>query len=125
TVTLQPLPPGPTPRGPDRLVSPLAVNVGTSQFAILPQGTVTSMTPVSGAISFVGAPSLDGTLAGASYDLTGAAVTGANGAQPPSVVTRVETTSANAPVAIGGFLPIPSLLQPSTSNWSGTHVALQ
>jgi hypothetical protein len=124
-VSVAPKPPPVTQRGPDRLITTLAIDVGSDQFALLPQGSSTAFLPISGMVSFVGAPALDGTLVGASYDLTGQAVTGANGAQPLSVVTRVETTSADAPVAIGGFLPIPSLLQPSTSNWSGTHVALQ
>jgi hypothetical protein len=125
TVTILPLPPAPTLRGPDRLISTLAVNVGTSQFAILPQGTVTSMFPTSGLVSFVGAPSLDGTLSGSSYDLTAAAVTGPNGGPPISVIARVETTNANSTVTMGGFFDVPKLLQPSTQAWSGTHVTLQ
>lgn len=125
TVTTEPQPPGSTPRGPDRLVSTLAVNVGAGQFAILPQGTVTTLLPVSGAVSFVGAPSLDGTLSGGSYDLTAAAVTGTGLGPPISVVNRIETTLANDPVTVGGFFEVPALLQPSTGKWNGTHVTLQ
>jgi hypothetical protein len=124
-VSVAPKPPPATPRGPDRLVSTLAIDVGSSQFAILPQGSSTALLPISGNVSFVGAPALDGTLAGSSYDLTGSAVSGPNGAQPLSVVARIETTNANAPLTMGGFLPIPTMLQPSTSAWNGTHVALQ
>jgi IPT/TIG domain-containing protein len=124
-VSVVPTPPPVTARGPDRLVTTLAINVGSDQFALLPQGASTEFLPASGMVSFVGAPSLEGSLAGASYDLTGQAVTGPNGGQPLSVVTRIETTNANAPVAIGGFLPIPTLLQPATDPWNGTHVALQ
>jgi hypothetical protein len=123
-VKIQPLPPAPTLRGPDRLISTLAVNVGANQFAILPQGTMTSMIPASGLLSFVGAPSLDGTLSGAAYDLTGAAVTGTSSGPPLSVVARVETTNANDTVTIGGFFDIPKLIQPSSLPWNGTHVTL-
>jgi hypothetical protein len=124
-VTTSPQPPVPTPRGPDRLLSTLAVNVGAGQFAILPQGTASTLLPISGTIPFVGVPSLDGTLSGASYDLTGAAVSGANGSSPTSVVRRIETTNANDLLTVGGFFAIPTLIQPSAAQWSGTHVTLQ
>jgi IPT/TIG domain-containing protein len=124
-VITQPQPPQPTPLGPDRLLSTLAIDVGASQFAILPQGTISSLLPISGQVSFVGAPSLDGTLSGCLYDLTASAVTGANGLAPMSVVNRIETTVANDPVTVGGFFAIPALLQPSAANWSGTHITLQ
>jgi hypothetical protein len=124
-LTTDPQPPTSTPRGPDRLVSTLAVNVGGSQFAILPHGTVTTLLPVSGGISYVGVPSLDGTLSGTSYDLTEAAVSGASLGPPMSVVKRVETTLANDPLTVGGFFSIPALLQPSAGKWGATHVTLQ
>jgi hypothetical protein len=124
-VSVAPKPPTATPRGPDRLISTLAINVGGNQFAALPQGSSTALLPLSGNVYFIGAPSLDGTLASALYDLTGQAVTGPNGDRPLSVVTRIETTDANGPVTVGGFFPIPSLLQPSTGTWNGAHVALQ
>jgi hypothetical protein len=125
SVSLTAKPPSPTRRGPDRLVSTLAINVGSGQFALLPQGSSTALLPVPKTISFVGMPSLDGTLAGAFYDLTGAAVSGPTGEQPQSVVTRIETSDANSPITMGGFFPIPSLVQPSNGRWNGTHVALQ
>lgn len=125
TVMTEPQPPQSGPRGPDRLVSTLAVNVGAGQFAILPQGSVTTLLPAAGAVSFVGAPSLDGTLSGSFYDLTAAAVTGTNAGPPMSVVNRIETAVANDPVTIGGFFDVPTLVQPSAAKWGGTHVALQ
>ena len=120
-----PQPPTATTRGPDRLVSSLVIDVGSGQFAILPQGMVTSLLPVSGDVSFVGVPALDGTLAGAAYDLTAAAVTGAGGALPVSAIRGIEVTTTNDPVTVGGFLAIPTLQQPSAATWGGTHVALQ
>jgi hypothetical protein len=118
-----PEPPTAGPRGPDRLLSTLAVGFGASGFAILPQGTTTTLLPVGGNVSFNGIPALDGTLAGADYALTASAVTGAMADVPVSVVKGIRTTDSNDPLTIGGFLPVPTLVQPSTGAWSGTHVA--
>ncbi|MDP9033241.1 MAG: IPT/TIG domain-containing protein [Myxococcota bacterium] len=127
SVTTLPRPPSSGVRGPDRLVSTLAVNVGINSFAILPQGTTTTLLPIAATatVGFYGVPSLNYTLAGATYDLTAAAVSGASGGLPQSVLTRVETTDANNAITLSGFLPIPVLLQPAVgSAWSGTHVVL-
>jgi hypothetical protein len=123
-MTTVPQPPAPTPRGPDRLLSILTIAVGDSSYVVLPQGTVTSLLPVGGAVSFVGAPALDSTLASARYDLSAAAVTGPGWSAPASVVTGIETTDANDPVTLGGFLAIPALVQPGSTPWTGTHVTL-
>jgi hypothetical protein len=123
-MTTAPQPPAPTPRGPDRLLTILAIDVGDSSYAILPQGTVTSLLPVGGNVPLVGVPALDSTLASARYDLSAAAVTGPNWLAPASVVTGIETTNANDPLTLGGFLPIPALVQPGSAPWSGTHVTL-
>jgi hypothetical protein len=124
-VTTAPMPPMPTPRGPDRLVTTLAVNVATGAFAILPQGTKTTLLPTSGNVSFVGVPSLDGTLSGALYDLTMAEVTGASAGSPLSVVRRIETTNTTDPVTVGGFFEVPTIVEPPGGRWGGTHVAIQ
>ena len=118
------LPPPSSPHGPDRLVSTLAVDLGTNLFAVLPQGTTTNLLPVASPIAFSGIPGLDGTLAGSAYNLTGMAVTGQNRGLPISVVDGIETTDGNDPIAVGGFLPIPTLSQPSAGTWAGTHVTL-
>jgi hypothetical protein len=120
-----PQPPPATPRGPDRLLSSLAINVGSGAYAVLPQGSVLSLLPVPAGVSFVGAPSLDDTLASSSYVLGAQAVSGASEDFPVSAVTGVQTTDANDPVTIGGFFPIPTLVQPSVTPWSGTHVQIQ
>jgi hypothetical protein len=124
-VTTVPQPPATTPRGPDRLVSQLAVTLGPNLFAILPQGTITSLLPVAGNVTFGGVPSLDGTLAGESYDLNASAVTGQNAGVPLSVVTRIDTTDANDPITIGGFVGVPGFVQPGAGTWGGTHVQFQ
>jgi hypothetical protein len=121
-ITMIPQPPTSTPRGPDRAVSTVSVNLGQRVFAILPQGTQTTLLPTSGGVSFVGLPALDGMLSDASYELTAQAVTGAAFDVPLSVVTNIETTNANDPVTLGGFFPIPRFVQPSNGAWPGVHV---
>jgi hypothetical protein len=125
TVTTVPQPPAPSPMGPDRLYSDLGIDVGAGFYALLPQGAITNLLPVSGNVSFVGAPALDQTLSGARYALAASAVTGPNGGLPVSVVTGIETTDSNDPVTVGGFFQIPTLVQPSAGTWSGTQVQLQ
>jgi hypothetical protein len=120
-----PEPPTTTLRGPDRLLSVLAIDLGAGSYAPLPQGVVTTFLPLSGNVSFVGAPALDGTLAGTTYDLAAAALTGSTDTTPLSVITGIETTDANDPVTLGGFFDIPALVQPTTATWSGTHVEVQ
>jgi hypothetical protein len=123
-VAMTPMPPPPMPLGPDRLVSTLAINLGAGSFAVLPQGTTTTLLPLSGAISLLGVPALDNTLSSATYDLTAAAVTGPSHDQPRSVVTGIDTTDANDPVSIGGFFAIPTLVEPAAGTWGGTHVTV-
>lgn len=124
TVTTVPQPPAPGPRGPDRLVSTLAIDVGSSLFAVLPQGSTTTLLPVPGDVVFAGVPTLDGTLSSAQYALAAQAVTGTSSTVPMSVVTGIETTNSNDPVTIGGFLGIPALVQPPAGTWDGTQVQL-
>jgi hypothetical protein len=124
-VTTIPQPPGPTARGPDRMVSAIAIDVGSSRYALLPQGSSVSLLPVAGGVHFVGVPSLDDTLVGSSYVLAAEAATGPNQGDPVSAVTGVRTTDANNPVTLGGFFAIPTLVQPSIAKWPGTHVEIQ
>jgi hypothetical protein len=112
-------------RGPDRMVTTVAIDLGAGAYAVLPQGTVTRLLPISGTIDFVGVPALDGMLVGSRYDLTAAAVTGTGQQDPTSEVAYIETTDANDPLSIGGFFAIPSLVQPGITPWSGTHVQMQ
>jgi hypothetical protein len=121
-VTLAPSPPPWSATGPDRLYGQLAVTLGQNAFAILPTGTTTWPLPVTGNVAFPGVPALDGSLTGELYTITAAAVTGPNLQNPSSVVSRIQTNNANDPIAVNGFLAVPSLIQPSTGAWSGTHV---
>jgi hypothetical protein len=124
-VTIAPTPPPPGPQGPDRFFGQLAVTVGMGSFALIPTGNNTTLLPVGGNVIFAGVPALDGTLTGEQYAITASAVTGPSLGAPASIVTRVETTDSNTPVAVGGFVGIPVLGQPfAGATWSGTHVTL-
>lgn len=121
-VTMAPVPPAPGPRGPDRFAGSVAVTLGTNAYAVLPRGVVTVPLPAPATLPFVGFPSLDRALAGEQYVLSAVAATGAELVRPASFVSRVRTSNANDPVAIGGFLGVPVLSQPGTGTWSGTRV---
>lgn len=125
SLSMAPQMPPQAARGPDRLVATVAIDLGAGAYAILPQGSQTRLLPISGTIDFVGVPALDGMLAGSRYELTAQAVTGTSQQDPTSVVDYIETTDANDPVSVGGFLAIPSLVQPGITPWSGTHVQMQ
>lgn len=125
SLTVAPQMPPQSGRGPDRLVSSLSIDLGAGAYAILPQGSQTELLPISGNVSFVGVPALDGMLVGSRYDLTAAAVTGTAQQNPSSVVSYIETTDANDVLSVGGFFAIPTLVDPGITPWSGTHVQMQ
>jgi hypothetical protein len=117
-------PPPVTSRGPDRLVASLAVSVGPSLYAALPEATQTRLLPFPGTITFAPLPSLDGALANEAYVVGATAVTSPTQSAPASVVSRVRVTDANVPVSLGGFLPVPAMIAPGASAFSGTHVEI-
>jgi hypothetical protein len=123
TVTLSAAAPTPGPRGPDRFQSNVAVTLGSIGFAILPGGQKVSPLPLSGVVEFVGMPSLDNGLAGESYVVGAVAATGPNLQLPASLVSRVKTSNSNGPIALGGFLNVPVITEPSDAAWPGTHFA--
>lgn len=123
-VTLAPQPPAPTPRGPDRVTGKVALTVGPSLYALLPQGTQTAFLPNPGNLYFTGVPAMIGDLVGESYVVGAAAVTGAAALTPISAVQKVKTNDANVPITIGGFLPVPIPSVPGAGPWSGTHVSV-
>jgi len=114
-------PPAPGGRGPDRLVTQVAMSLGTG-FATLPLGDRTTPLPLSAPVPFVGLPSLDSGAASESYVVSARAVSGPKEQVPVSVVSRVRTTSTQAPLALGGFLPVPQMQHPSAGTWDGRHV---
>lgn len=122
-VTIAPAPPTPGPRGPDRLSANIAVTLGAAGYAILPDATRVVPLPFTGDIPFVGVPSLDYALAGEQYVLGAQAATGSSLQEPDSVVSRIRTSNANTPVALGGFLGVPVPDSPGAGTWNGTHVS--
>lgn len=123
-VTMNASPPAPGPRGPDRFVAQLGVSLGVGQYATLPTGSFTAFLPFQGTASFVGVPALDGSLTGEAYVVGAQAYTGNGGGPPLSVVARVRTTDANAPVTLGGFLAPPEPVTPGAGTWDGKHVSV-
>jgi hypothetical protein len=123
-LTTVPQPPPSTASGPTLLTSTVAIDLGSGSYATLPQGTSTAYLPLPGNVSFVGIPALDGSLVGTEYDVS-AIATNPGGNYPVSAVAGIETTDANDPLTLGGFLDIPVLVQPSASTWGGTHLQIQ
>ncbi len=122
-LTMNVNPPAPGPKGPDRMRASVSVMLGNDGFAILPAGYKSPLLPLSGPISFVGLPALDGSLAGSTYYSAARAVTGAQGSAPMSVVGRVLTTSTSVNPLLEGFVGIPVLEVPvSGSGWDGRHL---
>lgn len=121
-VTLDPAPPAPGPRGPDRLEASIAVTLGAAGYAILPRGTRTVPLPFDANLPFVGVPSLDRALAGEQYVLGAIAATGPDLQRPASSIARIRTANANTPVVVGGFLGVPVLGQPGAGTWAGDPV---
>lgn len=122
-LTMNVTPPAPGPKGPDRMRATVSVMLGNDGYAILPAGYKTPLLPLSGPISFIGLPALDGSLAGSTYYSSARAVTGAQGSAPMSVVGRVLTTSTSINPLLEGFVGIPLLATPATgSGWDGRHL---
>jgi hypothetical protein len=121
-VTVAPQPPVPGPRGPDRIATTFGLTLGAAKYAVLPRSLLVASLPAPATMPFTGVPSLDHAIAGEQYVLGGVAATGAELQQPASVISRIRTTNANDPVAVGGFLGVPVLAQPGSGSWGGSHV---
>jgi len=121
-VTVAPQPPAPGPRGPDRIATTFGLTLGASRYAVLPRNLLVAPLPAPATMPFTGVPSLDHAIAGEQYVLGGVAATGADLQQPASVISRIRTTNANDPVAVGGFLNVPVLGQPGSGSWGGAQV---
>lgn len=121
-LTLAPQPPPMTGRGPDRVLGKVALTVGPSLYAFLPQGAQAAFLPNPGNLYFTGVPAMIGDLVGESYVVGATAMSGAEGKPPISAVQKVKTNDANVPITIGGFLPVPVLGAPGAGPWGGAHV---
>jgi hypothetical protein len=112
-----------TARGPNTLQASASIQVGSEGYALLPNGYISSTLPLSGALSFVGVPTLDGSLLGTSYIATARAVTGDSGGTPLSVVGLISATDTSQPLVIDQFVQVPSLTAPTPNTaWNGTSL---
>ena len=119
-LTLEPDPPAIGAKGPDRLATSVAIRLGNDGFAILPAAQKVPYLPFQGNLDFVGLPWLGGELGGSTYYVSGRAGTGASLAAPLSVVGSVQTTTTAFPIALGGFVGLPTLVTPALNTaWDG------
>lgn len=95
-------------RGPDRVDARVAVQIPGSGYAMLPNTAVDLPLPGSGSRRVIGLPALLGDLEGGEYVVGARAVT-AIGAGPVSVLPLTTAREASQPVAVGGFVPVPTL----------------
>jgi hypothetical protein len=113
-----------TARGPNRMQASASIQVGSEGFAPLPNGYISRALPLSGGLSFVGVPTLSGSLLGTSYIATARAVTGETGGTPRSVVGLVSATSTSQPLLIDQFVQVPVLVSPAPNTaWNGTALS--
>jgi hypothetical protein len=112
-----------TARGPNRMQASASIQVGSEGYAPLPNGYISRALPLSGGLSFVGVPTLSGSLLGTSYIATARAVTGDAGGTPRSVVGLVSATSTDQPLLIDEFVQVPVLTSPTPNTaWQGTSL---
>jgi len=124
TLTLNLSPPDVTSRGPDRVQASASIQVGNEGFAPLPNGYLSRDLPLSGPFSFVGVPTLTGSLLGTSYIVTARAVTGQAGNNPRSVVGLLSAKDTSNPLRIDRFVQVPKLTSPSPhTTWDGKGLA--
>jgi hypothetical protein len=102
---------GPVPgaEGPDRVAVRAAVQVSGSGYAILPNAEL--QTPVAGGngLTLIGLPALTGAFEGSRYVVGARAFTGVGRSAPTSVLPLITAAEASQPIAVTGFLPIPTL----------------
>lgn len=110
--------------GPDRLDTNVVIDLGPDEI-VLPNGAREDLLPTSSTLAFLGVPGLEGALASASYDVAVLDVTGSSGGLPTTGILRRTTRSTGAPLAIGSFVPIPSLTSPTpTASWSDATIVI-
>ncbi|GAC1541732.1 MAG: hypothetical protein NVS3B10_06270 [Polyangiales bacterium] len=114
-----------SPRGPDRLRSTLAIDLGDA-YMVLPYGFREDLLPLGGDLGFVGVPPLAGALGAASYIVGVEDVNGGSGGAPLSAVLRFRSRDDSAPIAPGPFVPIPKVTSPAAdAPWDGRTVSLE
>ena len=123
-LTMDASPPPPGARGPDRLHAGVSIELSYRAYAILPRANQTPLIPLSGPLSFIGLPGLDGDLTGSRYISSAEAVTGPQLGAPMSVVRDIATTTTSVPVDISGFVAVPELIMPAGgAGWDGRNLS--
>lgn len=123
-LTLEVAPPTVTTRGPDRMQAYASIQVGSEGYAPLPNGFLSRSLPLAGPLSFVGVPTLGGSLLGTSYIATARAVTGQAGGTPRSVVGLASATDTSQPLRLDPFVQVPVLTTPTpNTTWDGKGLA--
>ncbi len=102
---------GPTAssRGPDRIDVRVAVQISNGGFAILPNAQIDSPLAGSGQLGLIGLPALVGALEDSKYAVGTRALTGLGGDAPLSVLPLITARDASQPIAVSGFVPVPTL----------------
>lgn len=113
-----------TSRGPDRLHTTLAVDLGAG-YMTLPYGTRDDLLPIGSDYSFVGMPPLSGPIGTASYVVAVEDVNGGGGSPPLSSILRYRSRDDAKPIAPAPFLPIPVITSPrADAPWDGRTVSI-
>ena len=102
---------GPTAgsRGPDRIDVWIAVQISSGGFAILPNARIESPISGSGQLGLIGLPALVGELEDSKYAVGTRATSGLGGDAPLSVLPLITARDASQPIAVSGFVPVPTL----------------
>jgi hypothetical protein len=117
--------PKPTPKGPDRVRTTVAIRVGDQGYALLPHAQKSALLPLTEPLSFVGLPPLVGSVAGSQYVTTARASTGTIDSTPRSTVGLLATTTSNQTLVLDRFVEIPVLEVPGPNgSWNGQDLRL-
>jgi len=124
SVTLDLAPPAPGAKGPDRLQASVALSLGIAGYAVFPGGQRTVPMPLQGALTIVGLPPLDNSLAGLRYVASAIAATGPQMLLPLSSAANIAFQDTSKPLPIDGFVRLPSLVTPGNGPWDGSSYKL-
>jgi hypothetical protein len=111
-------------RGPDRLHSSVAVDLGGGNYMTIPYGIRDDLLPLGGDLTFQPVPPLVGALGASSYVASVEDVTGGPGGVPLTSILKATTRNDATPMTVGPFLSVPEMTSPSASAaWDGQTVS--
>lgn len=124
-VSLRIASPKPGARGPERLLSTVAIEMGQNGYAILPGMQKTTLLPFSGELDFVGVPALRGALSASRYVFTARAGTGSSLNVPLSVTGSLATNDSSQVARLDDFVELPTLIFPARNeSWDGKRLKI-